>query len=189
MGILLDLLRAAKGEAPTESPLGRWRKKVSQALDSGAGAPADYINSKNLSAQTLVDNPDNIAVETDINVRGITRPDAFSFQLTPGKTYHMVFHARFTDFTDPVTGRLSIRWVDDAGTFVPDPATGPDPSPAEFYPLTSTDPKTSDPTAEVIYTVPASPASASIVKVHCVASTGTATLPSNGSSVTIVEIK
>lgn len=189
MNILLDLLKAAAGEASLHSRLGKWRQAVSNQIDSGSAAPADYINSKNLNAHTPIAGGDNISVETDINVRGITRPDAYSFQLTPGKTYHMVFHARFTEFSDPATGRLSIRWVDDTGTFIPNPADAPDPSPAEFYPLTSTDPKTSDPTEEVIYTVPLSPASASIVRLNCIAATGTATLPANGSSVTIVEIK
>jgi hypothetical protein len=111
---------------------------VSAQLDSGPGAPADYIHSKNLNEQTTVDALDNIAVETDINVRGITRPDAFSFQLTPGKTYHLLAHGTFNTFSGDPAGDLTLRWVDDSNTNIPNPATGPDATAALVIPTTGT---------------------------------------------------
>lgn len=81
---LVGLLRAAAGEISIFPSLGRWMQAVSAHLD----APADYIQSKNGSGdQAGVTADTTIAVDTDINARGITRPDAFAFQLTPGKTF------------------------------------------------------------------------------------------------------
>src|SRR3990167_2390693 len=171
---ILDLLKAAKGERSTEGQIGRWRKAVSLALDTGAGAPADYIHSKN-SAEP-------VGGDQEINVRGITRPSTTVFQLTPGKTYHLISHARFDTFSDPTTGRLVIRWVDDSNTNIP-LVPNPDATASLHVPTTSTDNSNSaDPVTEAIYTVPASPASASLVKLRCTSATGTATLPANAVS-------
>src|SRR3990167_9922076 len=174
---ILDLLKAAKGERSTEGQIGRWRKAVSLALDTGAGAPADYIHSKNSAEQVGVAQDNNIVVDQEINVRGITRPSTTVFQLTPGKTYHLISHARFDTFSDPTTGRLVIRWVDDSNTNIP-LVPNPDATASLHVPTTSTDNSNSaDPVTEAIYTVPASPASASLVKLRCTSATGTATLP------------
>ncbi len=186
MGLLLNLLKQAAGEASLHSKLGFWRQKVSQALDA-ASDPADFIHSKNGSGdQAGVTADTNIAVETDINVRGITRPDAFSFGLTPGKTYHLIAHGRFTTFDDAVSGAIVLQWVDNSNTAIPSPVPA---TSSRHRPMSSTVTASEDSVIESIYTVPASPAAASIVRVRCIASTGTATLPQNGMSVTIVEIK
>lgn len=185
---ILDLLKAAKGEHSTESRIGRWRKAVSQAIDTGTAVstPADYINSKNSGAQVGVAQDNNIVVDQEINVRGITRPSTTAFQLTPGKTYHLLAHARFNAFSDPVQGVLALRWVDDNDANIP--TTGPDAIASRHLPATNTDNLSEDPVVDVIYTCPNTVAG-SQVKLRCTSATGTATLPSNGVSVTIVEIK
>lgn len=184
MGILKDLLKAATGEASLHSRLGLWRQKVSEQLDAFV-AGAQYIQAKNAGEQAGVTQDSTIAVETDINARGITRPDAFAFQLTPGKTYHLIAHGRFTDFSDAAAGVLALQWVDDSNTAIP-AVTAPS---SRHRPMTSTVTSSEDSVTEAIYTVPASPASASRVKVRCVAGTGTATLVANGMSASIVEIR
>jgi hypothetical protein len=185
---LLDLLKAAKGERSTDGRIGRWRQAVSLALDTaGVGVPAQYINSKNSLAQAGITSGNSIVVDSDINVRGITRASVTAFELTPGKTYHLSAHATMDTFSDPVAGRLALKWVDDTNTAIP--TTGPDAIAGIFVPTTSTDGITADPVLDVIYTVPAAPFSARLVKVYCSAAQGTATLPANGISVSIVEIK
>lgn len=185
---LLDLLKAAAGESSLHSRLGRWRQAVSDQIDSGVAVstPADYINSKNSAQQAFVAQDNNIVVDQEINVRGITRPSVTVFQLTPGKTYHLIAHARFNTFSDQVQGVLALRWVDDSNANIP--TTGPDAIASRHLPTTNTDVLSEDPVAEVIYTVPDTVAG-SQVKLRCTSATGTATLPANGVSVTIVEIK
>jgi hypothetical protein len=188
MGHLLDLLKAAKGERSIDGRIGRWRQAVSAALDvAGVGEAAQYINSKNSGAQAGITSNNSIVVDSDINVRGITRPSTTAFELTPGKTYHLSAHATMDTFSDPVAGRLVLRWVDDTNTGIP--TTGPDATTGIYVPTTSTDGIAADPVVDVIYTVPAAPFSARLVKLRCIAAQGTATLPANGVSVSIVEIK
>lgn len=186
MGILQDILRAAAGEATQHSWLGLWRRKVSEQLDNGSAAPADYIQSKNGSGdQAGVAADSTISVDTDINARGITRVDAFAFQLTPGKTYRLLAHARFTNFDDAATGVIVLQWVDDSNVAIPTAVPG---TSSRHRPMSSTVTSSEDSVLEAIYTVPSAGA-ASRVKVRCIAATGTATLPQNGISVSIVEIK
>jgi hypothetical protein len=184
---LTDLLKAATGERSLFGKIGAWRLAVSQAADA-ASTPAQYINSKNSAEQALIGANTSIVVDSDINVRGITRPSSTAFQLTPGKTYYLHAHARFHTFSDPTGGELTVRWVDDANQNIPNALVAPDAVASLHVPATNTDNESGDPVVDVIYTVPDSVLQ-SQVKLRCTAGTGTATLPANGVSVSIKEIK
>lgn len=185
---LLDLLRNAGGEVSLRSSLGRWYLAVSQLLDQAAAASSpSFIHSKNSSAQNSVGANTNIVVDQDINVRGITRPSSTAFQLEAGKTYHLIAHLTANTFSSGATGEIRFRWVDDNNANIPGP-TSPDATAAVAIPTTGTGGEVADPIAEVIYTVPTGSVAKTQVKLRCTSSVGTATIPSNGVCVTIVEI-
>ena len=158
-------------------------------LFRSVASPAQYAHAKNSAQQAGVGAATNIVVDSDINIRGIVRPSTTAFELVPGKTYHLLAHGRFDTFSSGATGELTLRWVDDSNTNIPDPGTGPDATAALVLPTDNTGGASADQLVEAIYTVPASPVSARTVKVRCTAATGTAVLPANGMSVSIVEIK
>ena len=193
MGILLDLLKAAASEASPLSKLGFWRQRVSAQVDSlaSSSAPAQYLQVKNGAEQALVGLNVDILLQSTIASSGVERAGGVSekeFVLTAGRTYHLLAHGFANTFSDPTGGRLLVKWVDANNASVPQ--TGPDSIGAEWRPTTNTEATSADQVAECVFVVPADATLAQrTVHLRCTAATGTATIPSNGVTASIVEIK
>ncbi len=190
MGLLMDLLKAAAGQAALSSPLGNWRLAVSKALDAES-TPAQYLQVKNNAQQANVGQDVDVLLQSTIASSGIERAGGVSekeFVLTAGRTYHLLAHGFANTFDDPTGGRLLVKWVDANNASIPQ--TGPDSIGAEWRPTTNTEATSANQVAECVFVVPAGATLAErTVHLRCTAATGTATIPSNGVTASIIEIK
>lgn len=193
MGTLLDFLKAAAGESSLHTKLGQWRQKISAQVDALAVTiePAQYLQAKNNQAQAGVTADVDVLLQSTIASSGIDRAGGVSekeFVLTAGRTYHLLAHGFAQTFSADPDGRLQMHWVDANNAQIP--TTGPDAIGAEWRPTSSTEVVSADPVCDVVFVVPANATLAErTVHLRCTAATGSATIPQNGVSATIIEIK
>lgn len=187
MGKLLGLLKSV--EKSLHSRWGAWAQAVSKELDSlSAASTPGYIQAKNNALQAGVTTGTNILVQTTIANSGIDRAGGISemeFELEAGKTYHLLAHGSALNFSDANDGQLSIRWVNGSDQAIPQSD-----APAALWRTVTDDSALSgDSVTDAIYEVPAAATLAERrVHLRCNAATGTADIPSNGVTVTIIEI-
>jgi hypothetical protein len=174
MGRLLDLLQAAAGEGSLRSKLGHWRQEVSAALDSlvsgSSAAASEFLQAALGNPQVGVTTGTNVVPDLVINTSGDIGYDPATgiVTLVAGRTYRLQAIFRAINFSDAVTGALSISWVD-----ADDNAVVSARSPATFFPMTGTGSVSSNPTSDVIFT-PA--AGRETVRLRVTVASGTADL-------------
>jgi hypothetical protein len=187
MATAIEMLTGVKGQTGLWSHLGRWMIFVSKAIDQvisagGAGGAPQYYEGKNANPQAIGADT-NIIVDQTIAQRGITKVSNTEFQLTPGKTYHLIAYARATTFSG-ATDVVGFRWVNGLEQNVPlvgDAVAG------RLLPETSSSADSSLPYTDAIYTPTTTPGDNS-VKLRAVNVSGSATIPANGVQITIIEI-
>lgn len=181
------MLAAVRSQMGLWSAFGRWAIFISKQIDtvlSGGGSAPQYYEAKNNNPQNIA-GPANFKFDTMIASRGISQPDSETFQLTPGKTYHLIFHGHAISFGS-VNDNLNFRWVD--GNLSNIPQTAGDAIQGLMLPQTSTQASSCDQVVDVIYAVPLANPNLSVVHVRVTQVTGSAQIPAGGMQVTIIEI-
>ncbi len=187
MATAIELLTGVKGQTGLWSHLGKWMIFISKAIDQvisagGAGGAPQFYEGKNANSQ-LIGGSTNIIVDQTIAQRGITKISNTEFQLTPGKTYHLIAYARATGFSG-ATDFITFRWVN--GQEVNIPLAG-DGVAGRLLPETSSSADSGLPYIDVIYTPTSNPGDNS-VKLRATTVSGSATIPASGVQITIIEI-
>ncbi len=175
-------LKSLGSQVQLSSPLGYLLQKIVSGLSAiiaGGGAAPQYYEAKNTVPQNIA-GLTNFHFDTATAARGISQPDNESFQLTVGKTYHLLFHGHADGFGG-VTDSLEFRWVNNSLTPIPvaDSIKG------VMRPATSTAASSNDGFADCIYTVPPG---GDVVHVRVTAVSGSATISAGSVQVSIIEI-
>jgi len=164
------------------SPIGQFVLNLAAVIDgltsSGADSP-QYYEAKNTVPQNI-GGVTNFHFDTATAARGITQPDNESFQLTVGKTYHLIFHGHADGFGG-VGDSIDFRWVDNNLTPIPQA----DSIKGVMRPATSTDASSNDGFVDCIYTVPPG---GDVVHVRVTDVTGSCVISSGSVQVSIIEI-
>ena len=204
---LLDLLRAAAGEASLGGALGRWRQAVSTRLGEAQQAIGAVQVAVGQIQQQLSHPPQpsplpdygwvkrggspQVGVTTGTNVvftsvgpiRGISYTDRWT--LKPGKTYVLRLLGTFENFSNG-DGEIQLKFTDDTNTPLTDP-TADSPS-GIWFPVTANVQSSSGPGLEMVYQTPPTFSGLCIVRVLCTTATGDADVRQGGMTMTVEEI-
>lgn len=145
---LLDILAGA--EKSQHSRLGRWRQKVSIALDTiGASRNPDGIEASKNSVQNGVTTGTDVVLEDLRFNSGDVAYDTSTgiVSLVPGRTYRLSASLYCINFSDAANGEIIVNWVDANTNVILSACT-----PGVFHPMTySFGPNSQKPVIDAIF--------------------------------------
>ncbi len=177
-----DQLKSIGGQVQLTSPLGRFLQSLVQsvaAVIAGGGLAPQFYEAKNTVPQNI-GGQTNFHFDTATAARGISQPDNESFQLTVGKTYHLIFHGNADGFSG-VGDSIEFRWVDNNLVNIPQA----DSIKGVMRPGNSSAASSTDGYADCIYTVPPG---GDVVHVRVTNVVGSCVISSGAVQVSIIEI-
>lgn len=148
--MLLELLKAAGGEASLRSALGRWRKAVSSALDQLQDESYSIVRQTPFAASFATPTADVILNEEVVRVgSAVTYDDATGrWTLAASGLYELEFFGQFENF-GAVGDTAQIAWTDLANAELVAP-TGSSLG-TVFFPGTSTINASTKPVSRLLY--------------------------------------
>lgn len=182
MGRLMEFLKNAAGEASLHGALGRWRQKVSLAIDEGDFGVVQFIQTRRVTtAQSIVAaTPTDVLLNTTNAVS--TPPIVYAagtgiYTLEPNTLYSLESYLQFSNYQTDATDTTTVEWVDGVSNVVL--TTG---LTAIYVPGASTLDLSIKPAQKVMFLTPAGPLGLT-VKMRITQNTGTVDLSINSYAV------